>query len=823
VTTRANPFVGPRSFRAGEPLFGRARETAELVDLLIAERVVVMSSPSGAGKSSVINAAMLPRMRDQGFATPPVMRVSRSLPPEVTIPPGSNRFIVSLLLSLEEGREPASDRVPLHELLTMTFDAYLDDRQRESPNDSQVLVFDQFEEILTIDPEQRAAKSEFFDQVGRALRDRTRWALFAMREEFVAALQPYQRAIPTRFATQFRLDLLGIPAAIEAAREPARQAGVEFAAGAAELLVANLAIVRVQHADGTTGEEPGDHVEPVHLQVVCRRLFDRIPDAVHVIDSAVGQHVGEASTALADYYEQLARDAAKQAAVSERSVRDWVQRQLITESGIRGEVMQQPAHTAGLDNAAIAVLVAGYIVRAEKRRGATWYELSHDRMIDPIRAANVAWFDAHLSMLQRQAALWHAQNRPHGLLLRDSALEDAERWAAAPDDPLLAVEREFLEACRAERVAEARARSQARRLRVMSVVSVAALVVALVFYAQSVREQARLQDLVGDVLRQFGWSDEAIHAITRGQFAEVMQADEELATAASDTREEERHRVTIRYALPPTKGASVHKVLQDLQLGEVAASTSVASDADVLFDPDIDPDIAKIVANALLRAGVSVSAFEKPLSMRGTRRVDVVPDQRQRPSQLTVLQIHDLETAVKPDPLFAAVLEQDLTLASKIGRVTGGFLTSRASIQHFERGFMVWYAWDRDAVYAFTDADKRWRWFQDANLRPAEIKAVLDAEREGKKHFKPDGGFLRAWVKHDLKRLLGLPLVDELTVDGRLQPFTQGKMFAPIPFWNRTWHRYEASEETAVLAEVSPAVNGGDGTWDIYSVATPKP
>ena len=37
---RPNPYPGPRSFQRGEKLYGRGRETAELLDLLIAERIV---------------------------------------------------------------------------------------------------------------------------------------------------------------------------------------------------------------------------------------------------------------------------------------------------------------------------------------------------------------------------------------------------------------------------------------------------------------------------------------------------------------------------------------------------------------------------------------------------------------------------------------------------------------------------------------------------------------------------------------------------------------------------------------------------------------
>ena len=54
-TIRQNPFIGPRAFETGEKLYGRSRETNQLVNLLIAERIVLLYSPSGAGKTSLLN------------------------------------------------------------------------------------------------------------------------------------------------------------------------------------------------------------------------------------------------------------------------------------------------------------------------------------------------------------------------------------------------------------------------------------------------------------------------------------------------------------------------------------------------------------------------------------------------------------------------------------------------------------------------------------------------------------------------------------------------------------------------------------------------
>lgn len=50
---RPNPYPGPRSFQRGETLYGRERETAELLGLLIAECIVLLSFPCGAGQGAL--------------------------------------------------------------------------------------------------------------------------------------------------------------------------------------------------------------------------------------------------------------------------------------------------------------------------------------------------------------------------------------------------------------------------------------------------------------------------------------------------------------------------------------------------------------------------------------------------------------------------------------------------------------------------------------------------------------------------------------------------------------------------------------------------
>lgn len=57
-------YVGPRPFERSERglFFGRDREISELLSLVISSRVVLCYARSGAGKTSLINAGLEPRL-----------------------------------------------------------------------------------------------------------------------------------------------------------------------------------------------------------------------------------------------------------------------------------------------------------------------------------------------------------------------------------------------------------------------------------------------------------------------------------------------------------------------------------------------------------------------------------------------------------------------------------------------------------------------------------------------------------------------------------------------------------------------------------------
>ncbi len=599
MNTIPNPFVGPRSFEAGEKLFGRDREVRALMALLIAERIVLLHSPSGAGKTSLLKAGLLPKLREQDFKVLPIMRVNQEKPAEAA---NTNRFVLSALLALEEGR-PAAERLPMADLYTLSLNDYLDKRAQDPDT---LLVFDQFEEVLTIASADQASKIEFFNQLGEALRNKSRWALISMREDYLGLLAAYVRPIPNRLITRFRLDLLGAEAAIQAIQMPAKSKDVTFTDQAAQQLVDDLRSVLVQLPDGNSEKQPGPYVEPVQLQVVCYRLWDSLDPAKKEITSADLASVGDVNNALADYYAASVSITAQARGTAERSIREWFDRKLMTPDGLRGQVRLTGEASDGLPIEDVRQLENAHLVRSEQRSGQTWMELAHDRLLEPVRSNNHKWFIKHLSLFQRQAELWQEKGRSEGLLLRGHDLEQAEKEIEGQDLP--ADENDFLAACRLLRRRAKRELLLRRGILAAMITSTVCFVVAVYFGISAIRanriislsaqtaQAASTQAIAQKAIAQAA-STQAIAQQSLAQVASTQAiAQQSLAQAASTQAVGNAREASTAEAQAETEKAraQAQEVIAQQQKIEAQASALVAQS--LLQQNKLKEDLANLLA-----------------------------------------------------------------------------------------------------------------------------------------------------------------------------------------------------------------------------------
>ena len=132
--------------------------------------------------------------------------------------------------------------------------------------------------------------------------------------------------------------------------------------------------------------------------------------------------------------------------MNEREIRGWFEKELITESKRRNMVAQQPGGKSGeLDDKVVQEFVRNGLVREEKRSGGTtFYELTHDRMIEPILENNHDWDLENSSPFSTHVADWEKNKRDVDLL-GDQALIRAEQWAKENPQKLTKNEIEYLE------------------------------------------------------------------------------------------------------------------------------------------------------------------------------------------------------------------------------------------------------------------------------------------------------------------------------------------------------------------------------------------
>lgn len=448
-----NPFVGPVPFarKDAELFFGRGAEIQELVSLIVANRVVVLYAASGAGKTSLLNAGVLPLLeRRERFEVLPSARFSRVAPDDEAARDAANVYVYTTLLNWrDEDAEPPEDQGDTDEAPT-TLSAFLAAREaRHDPRGRRlprVVVFDQFEEIFTVHPEHWEQRDGFFEQLAAALdADRHLHVLLSLREDYLAQLEPTLPMLLTpgeqdepdlgplvpllRPQVRYRLERLGSDAAIDAVTGPVQGAGRTFSPGVAEELVRDLQKLRIDVGLSEPIETPGEYVEPVQLQVVCHSLWNDLPADVEKITAKHIRAFGNVDEVLERFYDDAVKAAAKAAHTGEERLRKWLEEAFITSLGTRNTIYRAVESKARFPDAAIDELEDRHLIRGDWRAGTRWYELTHDRFIGPIQSSNHRAASERSRRLRKRVAVFAAVAIPLAVV--------AAGWGAfAQDEPV---------------------------------------------------------------------------------------------------------------------------------------------------------------------------------------------------------------------------------------------------------------------------------------------------------------------------------------------------------------------------------------------------
>jgi WD40 repeat protein len=515
----------------------------------MAHPVTLLYSMSGAGKSSLINARLVPELEAEGCRVLPSARVRGS---SWKLDPAQihNIYVFNAMMSWQ-GHHDSETTAGLR-ARTFTDELAPDGKTAEEADALLIVVFDQFEEMFTTYSSRWRDRRGFFEQVSDALESIPNLRiLLAMREDYVAGLDPYARLVPESLRTRFRLERLRREAALAAVIKPVSGTGRRFAPGIAERLVDSLMTIQIRPRDDVlhppsdnvdsdiltgaaglpspSGEIPvfgprsddyvatSEYVEPVQLQVVCHNLWANLhPDELE-ITAAHLESGGDVNQALSGFYDDCVAETAQLTGLREGAIRRWFGERLITPAGTRGLVLRGPETTAELPNNAVELLEGRFLIRGEDRGGARWYELSHDRFIEPVRNSNRHWQSARPGQalwteLNQRAAAWESAapaDKPSFLLKKDE-LAAAEAWKASADAGELGISDRLLQLLdeshdaidKAELAAQMEAQRKAASdkarkarmlMRVLSVVAVM-LVLASTGWLMAIRQRKAAQD-----------------------------------------------------------------------------------------------------------------------------------------------------------------------------------------------------------------------------------------------------------------------------------------------------------------------------------------
>lgn len=386
-----------------QTFFGRREASESLTNQILANRLVVVYAKSGVGKSSLLNAGVAPRLREAGYQ-PLLIRLN-----DIRLGPTASVFEGVKSDAARQHTEYVHGDTGSLWAFFKTVEFWRGDRLL-----TPVLIIDQFEELFTLHTE--AARDTFLSELSHVVRGVRPTALatahadlgdsappihvvLSLREDFLGILEDGADRIPQIMDHRFRLVPLSRQSAAEAMAGPALLADPALATRpftlAPEFTEAVLDYL-TQRSSGAS-EVARRYVEPFHLQLICQRIEQvviaaktkkakgPVPAADHAFDLVDFGGEAALSYTLATFYTNAIKS------ISDAPVRPVAKRLceefLISPEGRRLSIEEHELRKQlRLPERALAQLVESRLLRTDRRSDSTYYELSHDALVQPVLA-----------------------------------------------------------------------------------------------------------------------------------------------------------------------------------------------------------------------------------------------------------------------------------------------------------------------------------------------------------------------------------------------------------------------------------------------------
>lgn len=372
------PYPGPRPYLQADRnrYFGRAADAAVVAEWWRLNRLTYIVGPAGRGKTSLLHAGVRPLLAEQRLDTLPVGRLSYDAAfPAAAVPP-HNPYVLALL------RSWAPDETATR-LFGQTVRGFVRDRAGEG---AVFAAIDDTDELLAKPAAGRGHRRSFLAELNEALDGEPRLHLLVVGGDEAVEV------VSDTLGRGARYDIppLSGQSAIDVVRGPLGGTGRSFAGDAAGRLVTDLQTSRIVAQDGAARYITDDHIEPVLLQIACAWLWDGLPADPGPISVGDVRRLGDADEALAAYCGQVIAQVADDHDLPPKGLASWLLGTFVTDLGTRGTAYEGVTTTAGMPNAVVRTLVEKHLLVSSRRSGSRWYEVLHDRLIEPLRQAVIA-------------------------------------------------------------------------------------------------------------------------------------------------------------------------------------------------------------------------------------------------------------------------------------------------------------------------------------------------------------------------------------------------------------------------------------------------
>ena len=392
-----NPWLGLDSFSEETRGYfhGREEEIAELARRVQRKLLAILFGQSGLGKTSILRAGIVPRLRREGFC-PVYVRIDYSR----EAPPPSEQIKQAIFRATESQGKWSRPGTSIPGESLWEFLHHRDDllRDAEGRTLTPLLIFDQFEEIFTLGQDDdfgRRRAAEFIRDLADLVENRPPKSLevmldleeaiverfdfsradyrilIALREDYLAHLEGLKAEMPSITQNRMRLARMTGDQALSAVTKPGgrlvtqevAEAIVRFVAGGAELRNAE--------------------VEPSLLSLVCRELNNarKVQGRAEISADLLA---GSRDTILNEFYERALAD-------QPAGVRKFVEDEMLTESGFRESLAEERVikafAAAGGPAGSLPALVNRRLLRIEERLDVRRVELTHDVLCAVVQAS----------------------------------------------------------------------------------------------------------------------------------------------------------------------------------------------------------------------------------------------------------------------------------------------------------------------------------------------------------------------------------------------------------------------------------------------------